>query len=64
MRALRGGNEVMLITEQGTLVRIKADQISLQRRAATGVVVQKFDDGNSLQSAAVVPPEIAAEDFL
>eukprot|EP00466_Bigelowiella_natans_P000945 jgi/Bigna1/57852/fgenesh1_pm.32_\ len=57
MRACEDGNEVMLITGQGTLVRLRADQISLQKRSATGVLVQRFDGENFLQSAAIVPKE-------
>ena len=39
------------------IVRTSADKISQQSRAATGVRIQKLDNGDKLSEVVLVPPE-------
>jgi len=56
--------QVLLITQKGTIVRQKVSAISLQGRAATGVQLQKLDPNDYVASVAIVPAEFgrATED--
>jgi DNA gyrase subunit A len=59
LRVVSAGDQLLLSTAHGTIVRQPAGRVSGQSRAATGVRVQKLDDGDEIASVAVVP-----EDFL
>ena len=48
-------DEVLINTSRGIMVRQKVNQISLQSRQATGVTVQKVDDGDHISSISLVP---------
>ena len=50
-------DELLLITEQGTIVRQKLAAVAEQSRAATGVRLQKLDIGDLVASVAIVEPE-------
>mmetsp|Transcript_8234 Transcript_8234/g.23470 ORF Transcript_8234/g.23470 Transcript_8234/m.23470 type:complete len:389 (-) Transcript_8234:88-1254(-) len=56
------GDEVMLTTSKGTIVRQRGDDIARQGRTATGVRVQKLDDGDAILEVAVVPNEEDVEE--
>ena len=61
----REGEELLLVTERGVIVRTNADKISQQSRAATGVKLQRLDDGDHLSEVVLVPHEqIDEEDQL
>ena len=45
------------VTEKGVIVRTNADKISQQSRAATGVKLQRLDDGDHLSEVVLVPRE-------
>ena len=45
------------MTEKGVIVRTNADKISQQSRAATGVKLQRLDDGDHLSEVVLVPHE-------
>ena len=45
------------MTEKGVIVRTNADKISQQSRAATGVKLQRLDDGDHLSEVVLVPRE-------
>ena len=45
------------MTENGVIVRTNADKISQQSRAATGVKLQRLDDGDHLSEVVLVPRE-------
>ena len=51
------GEELLFVTEKGVIVRTSADKISQQSRAATGVKLQKLDDGDHLSEVVLVPRE-------
>ena len=55
----------LLVTERGVIVRTNADKISQQSRSATGVKLQRLDDGDHLSEVVLVPHEqIDGEDQL
>ena len=57
LRVLGKGEELLLVSEKGVIVRTSADKISHQSRAATGVRIQKLDAGDKLSEVVLVPPE-------
>ena len=57
LRVLGKGEELLLVSERGVIVRTSADKISQQARAATGVRIQKLDNGDKLSEVVLVPPE-------
>ncbi len=65
LKVLGQGEELLLVTERGVIVRTNADKISQQSRAATGVKLQRLDDGDRLSEVVLVPHEqIEEEDQL
>ncbi len=65
LKVLGEGEELLLVTERGVIVRTNADKISQQSRAATGVKLQRLDDGDHLSEVVLVPHEqIKEEDQL
>jgi DNA gyrase subunit A len=54
-------HQVVLSTQRGTIVRQLVKDIPVQSRTATGVRVQRLDEGNSLLSVAVLPPEASGD---
>ena len=65
LKVLGEGEELIFVTEKGVIVRTNADKISQQSRAATGVKLQRLDDGDHLSEVVLVPHEqIDASDQL
>jgi DNA gyrase subunit A len=67
LKVLGAGEELLLVSEKGVIVRTQADAIPQQSRAATGVRLQKLDSGDRLTEVVLVPPapeeeEVAAEE--
>jgi len=60
LKVLGSGEELMLVSEKGVIVRMPSDAIPQQSRAATGVKLQRLDAGDRLTEVVLVPP--AAED--
>ena len=56
MKVLGEGEELLFVTEKGVIVRTNADKISQQSRA-TGVKLQRLDDGDNLSEVVLVPRE-------
>jgi DNA gyrase subunit A len=56
LKVLGAGEELLLVSERGVIVRTKADAIPQQSRAATGVRLQKLDSGDHLSEVVLVPP--------
>jgi DNA gyrase subunit A len=54
------GDEMMMITNRGIIIRQSADAISSQSRSATGVRVQRLDEDDAIAAVALIPP--AAEE--
>jgi DNA gyrase subunit A len=62
LKVLGAGEELLLVSERGVIVRTKADAIPQQSRAATGVRLQKLDSGDRLSEVVLVPPAAEEED--
>jgi DNA gyrase subunit A len=62
LRVLGAGEELLLVSEKGVIVRTSADAIPQQSRAATGVRLQKLDKGDSLLKVVLVPPEAESDE--
>ncbi len=62
LKVLGEGEELLLVTEKGVIVRTYADKISQQSRAATGVKLQRLDDGDHLSEVVLVPHEQIEEE--
>ena len=62
LKVLGAGEELLLVSERGVIVRTKADAIPQQSRAATGVRRQKLDSGDRLSEVVLVPPAAEEED--
>ena len=57
LKVLGEGEELLFVTEKGVIVRTSADKISQQSRAATGVKLQRLDEGDHLSEVVLVPHE-------
>jgi len=62
LRVLGKGEELLLVSEKGVIVRTSADKIPQQSRAATGVRLQRLDSGDQLSEVVLVPPEQECEE--
>ena len=60
LKVLGSGEELLLVSEKGVIVRMRADAVPQQSRAATGVRLQRLDSGDRLAEVVLVPP--AADD--
>ena len=56
LKVLGAGEELLLVSERGVIVRMQADAIPQQSRAATGVRLQRIDAGDRLAEVVLVPP--------
>jgi len=56
LKVLGAGEEVLLVSERGVIVRMQADAVPQQSRAATGVRLQRLDAGDRLAEVVLVPP--------
>jgi DNA gyrase subunit A len=66
LKVLGAGEELLLVSEKGVIVRTQADAVPQQSRAATGVRLQKLDARDRLAEVVLVPPapeeeEVAAD---
>jgi DNA gyrase subunit A len=57
------GEELMIVTNRGIIIRQATDAISIQSRPASGVRLQRLDDANEIVAIAVVPLADAEEDL-
>jgi DNA gyrase subunit A len=58
---LGAGEELLLVSERGVIVRMQSNAVPQQSRAATGVRLQRLDAGDRLAEVVLVPPAAAAE---
>lgn len=52
------GDELMLVTNRGIIIRQRVNDISIQSRPATGVRLQRLDGEDAIAAVAVVPPAL------
>ncbi|MFQ4136201.1 DNA gyrase subunit A [Nodosilinea sp. PGN35] len=55
------GDELMLVTNRGIIIRQRVNDISIQSRPATGVRLQRLDGEDAIAAVAVVPPALQVE---
>ena len=53
--ATHESDEILLITAKGIIVRQQVSQIPAQSRTATGVLVQRLDEGDYITTVSLVP---------
>lgn len=53
--AVQPDDEILLITSKGIMVRQKVSNIPAQSRTATGVTIQRLDDGDHITQVSIVP---------
>ena len=59
---VRAGDDVMLVTDAGRLIRLPADQVRITGRAAMGVTLFRLDAGERVTSVFPVMEEDTADD--
>jgi len=64
LKVLGAGEELLLVSERGVIVRMQADAVPQQSRAATGVRLQRLDAGDRLAELVLVPPAPEGEEEL
>jgi DNA gyrase subunit A len=52
------GDELMIVTNRGIIIRQRVNDISIQSRQATGVRLQKLDGEDAIAAVALVPPSL------
>jgi len=57
MKICRGDEDVMLIRDDGTVIRVPVDQISLISRNTQGVRIMRVGDDSRVVSVALLPHE-------
>jgi DNA gyrase subunit A len=57
----RDSDDVMLVTDQAKLIRLRAGDIRIMGRAAQGVILFKVADYELVVSAALIPADEEAE---
>ena len=62
VRAVRDGEDVILISDDGVIIRIPAEQINVQSRYAGGVRVMRVAEGGRVVSVENVPRDEAEAD--
>ena len=55
MRLCSAGDEVVLSTKKGTIIRQRVDDLSIQSRTATGVLIQKIAKDDVIVMVDIVP---------
>jgi len=55
LRIVNEGDELMMITNRGIIIRQAVDAISCQSRAASGVRLQRLDEDDEIVAATVIP---------
>ncbi|MCS5698278.1 DNA gyrase subunit A [Cyanobium sp. FGCU-52] len=63
LKVLGAGEELLLVSERGVIVRMQADAVPQQSRAATGVRLQRLDAGDRLAELVLVPPAAEGEEI-
>lgn len=57
IRIANGNEDVMLITDKGTIIRLKVEEISVLGRATQGVTLMRTNDGGKLVSIEIINQE-------
>ncbi len=57
IRIANGDEDVMMITDKGTIIRLKVDEISILGRSTQGVTLMRTNDGGKVVSIEIIEPE-------
>ncbi len=57
IRIANGSEDVMLITDKGTIIRLKVEEISILGRSTQGVTLMRTNDGGKVVSIETIEPE-------
>ena len=57
-----GNEDVMLITDKGTIIRLRVDEISVLGRSTQGVTLMRTTDGGKVVSIEILEPENLEEE--
>lgn len=58
IRIANGEEDVMLITDKGTIIRLKVEEISILGRATQGVTLMRTNDGGKVVSIEIISQEM------
>jgi DNA gyrase subunit A len=53
------GDELMIVTSRGIIIRQATKAIPPQSKTATGVRVQRLDEDDAIAAVALVPPDVS-----
>jgi len=62
IRIANGDEDVMLITDKGTIIRLKVQEISILGRSTQGVTLMRTNDGGKVVSIEIIEPEDNSEE--
>ena len=57
IRIVKGNEDIMMVTDTGTIIRIKAEDISVLGRSTQGVTLMRTNDGKVVSIESVEPEE-------
>lgn len=57
IRIAKGNEDVMIITDKGTIIRLKVEEISILGRSTQGVTLMRTNDGGKIVSIEIILPE-------
>ena len=57
IRIAKGNEDVMMITDTGTIIRLKVDEVSILGRSTQGVTLMRTNDGGKVVSIETIDPE-------
>jgi DNA gyrase subunit A len=60
-KAVAGGEEIIVMSASGIVIRTKVEEISIQKRSTRGVRIMKLDQGDRVVGVAVLQPEMEEE---
>ena len=61
VKIVNGDEDVMLITDKGTIIRMKVEEISILGRSTQGVTLMRTTDGGKVVSIEILEPENVEE---
>ena len=62
IRIANGDEDVMMITDKGTIIRLNVSEVSVLGRSTQGVTLMRTNDGGKVVSIEIIAPEVQAED--
>lgn len=57
IRIAKGNEDVMMITDKGTIIRLKVSEVSVLGRSTQGVTLMRTNDGGKVVSIEIIEPE-------